>query len=272
MSKINNVWAIYFSPTKSTELVTTRIAANLASILDADYHVADITKPKDRKKPPTVGRDSFIVLGVPVYAGRVPYFLTDFLKKIKGNGNIGAAVVVYGNRDYGDALAELKGVMNNSLIKVVGAGAFIGEHSFTDKVAGGRPDDDDLDKVKEFYTSLGEKVLNEDINEAEVPGNPEPDGYYQAPTADGRTSSLVGAVPVTDADLCMWCRDCARACPMDAISYMKPAEIEGKCVLCGACIKACEKGAKSFTDPDYIFHKEMLEKEYADRKEPEIFL
>ena len=79
MKKIESVTAIYFSATKTTETVTTRIAANLAALLDADYRVADISQAKDRKKAPVIQMNSLVVIGVPVYAGRVPYFLTDLL-------------------------------------------------------------------------------------------------------------------------------------------------------------------------------------------------
>ena len=59
------------------------------------------------------------------------------------------AVVVYGNRDYDDALLELRDwCVAHGFVPVAGA-AFIGEHSYSrpDRpIAGGRPDNPDLHK------------------------------------------------------------------------------------------------------------------------------
>ena len=47
---------------------------------------------------------------------------------------------------------------------------------------------------------------------------------------------------------------------------------ESKCIKCGACIKKCPKNARYYDDPSLISHKEMLEKNYTRRAEPEIFI
>jgi hypothetical protein len=44
---------------------------------------------------------------VPVYKGRAPVFLTDYFSRVKGNNTAVVFIVVYGNRDYDDALLEL---------------------------------------------------------------------------------------------------------------------------------------------------------------------
>ena len=56
-------------------------------------------------------------------------------------------MVVYGNRDYEDALLELSDRAKDWGLTPVAAGAFIGEHSYSRPslpVAEGRPDEDDL--------------------------------------------------------------------------------------------------------------------------------
>lgn len=270
---IRNVWAVYFSPTGGTEKIVTRTAANLAALLDADYRVADLTKPKYRKKPLSFGKEALVVMGMPVYAGRVPYFLRDYLRAGRGGGALGVAVVIYGNRAYDGALAELADIMASCGMKITAAAAFIAEHSFSDTLAKGRPDAADMEKAEAFYKAVYDKLSRDGADApVEIPRGPGYDEYYKAATPDGGRSSLAGVKPVTDAERCVWCRECARACPMEAISYMRPADVEGTCVLCGACVKVCRKQAKSFDDPEYIFHKEYLERECAERKEPEYYL
>lgn len=48
------------------------------------------------------------VIAVPVYGGRVAATALQRLQRLKGNGSPAILVVVYGNRDYEDALLELR--------------------------------------------------------------------------------------------------------------------------------------------------------------------
>lgn len=80
------------------------------------------------------------VFGTPVIAGRVPNVLLKYLADIRGNGALGVPVVLYGNRNYDDALIELRDIMEAGGIRTIAAGAFIGEHSFSKVLGAGRPD------------------------------------------------------------------------------------------------------------------------------------
>ncbi len=51
------------------------------------------------------------------------------------------AIVLYGNRNYDDALIELKDILELDGFKVVAGAAFIGEHSFSNNLAKNRPDE-----------------------------------------------------------------------------------------------------------------------------------
>lgn len=43
-------------------------------------------------------------------------------------------------------------------------------------------------------------------------------------------------------------------------------------IKCGACIKKCSTHAKYYDDEDYLRHKHELEVDYANRREPVIFI
>ena len=66
------------------------------------------------------------VIAVPVYGGRVAATALQRLQRLKGNGSSAILVVVYGNRDYEDALLELRDTTVQLGFVPLTAGAFIG--------------------------------------------------------------------------------------------------------------------------------------------------
>ena len=83
--------------------------------------------------------------------------LPDFRDKLHGNGAFGIAVVTFGNRAYDHSLAELCSVMAENGFRTVAAGAFVGQHAFTDKFAAGRPNWSDQAEIKDFAKRIVEK-------------------------------------------------------------------------------------------------------------------
>ena len=67
------IWAMYFSPTGTTEKIVKCVAGNLAASGEAE--VFDFTLPQAREKAAVFSSEDAIVFGVPVYAGRVPNVL-----------------------------------------------------------------------------------------------------------------------------------------------------------------------------------------------------
>ena len=105
---VQTVWAAWFSATDTTRAVVNRIAARLARQTGAPLETYDFTLPQARKAPRTFGPGDLVVLGTPVYAGRVPNLLIPFISSLRGSGALAVPVVCYGNRAYDDALMELK--------------------------------------------------------------------------------------------------------------------------------------------------------------------
>ena len=106
---IKTVWAVYFSGTGTTEKVATTLARDLAERLEAAYDTDCFNLPQAREKDLSFGPEDLVVLGTPVYAGRVPNLLMPYVRDhIKGNGTLGVSVVLYGNRNYDDGLIELR--------------------------------------------------------------------------------------------------------------------------------------------------------------------
>ena len=85
--RIKKVWAVYFSGTGTTKKTVRRIAAGMAQALDAELAVYDFTTPAARQRELRFGTEELAVLGVPVYAGRVPNVLLPYLtKQLHGGG------------------------------------------------------------------------------------------------------------------------------------------------------------------------------------------
>ena len=88
-----------------------------------------------------------------MYAGRVAPIALQRLRRLKGNNAPAILVAVYGNRDYEDALVELRDETIQLGFTPLAAGAFIGEHSYSRPnmpIAEGRPDVTDLQIAEQF--------------------------------------------------------------------------------------------------------------------------
>ena len=276
--EIKTVWAVYFSGTGTTEKVVTAVAKTMAGQLGAAEKKFCFNLPKDREDELAFGPEDLVVMGVPVYAGRVPNLLLPYVRdKVKGNGALAVPVVLYGNRNFDDGLMELRNVMNDNGFHPVAAGAFVGEHSFSKILGAGRPDAEDMALVEELAQKAAQKV--KELTEApqqpvEVEGCDPIRPYYTPRDRNGEPiKDFLKAKPVTDPDKCVWCGLCARLCPMGAIDPNDVSQVVGKCIKCCACVKKCPMGAKYFDHEGYLYHQHELEDLYAARRaESKIFI
>ncbi|MDR7868350.1 MAG: EFR1 family ferrodoxin [Sporomusaceae bacterium] len=263
--------AVYFSPTGTTKKIILGIAEALAGSIGGAVHRFDITLPDSRRHPATFSAGDIVVLGVPVYAGRVPNILLKYLNSLAGNGATAVAVALYGNRNYDDALIELADILSSTGFKVIAGGAFIGEHAFSKTLAQNRPDDKDMAIVREFAGSLSMKIAAGNTANVAVKGNRPYRKYYMPENENGQPVDIRKVTPKT-ADHCIDCKFCAAKCPMGSIDPDNVSRISGICIKCGACQKLCPVQAKYYDNDDYLRHKQELERDFALRREPELFL
>ncbi len=257
---------IYFSPTQTTQKVLAAIAEGTG--IGLTDHL-DLTSPASANNSATEINQELAIIGVPVYGGRVALDAVKRLEQIKGFQSPAIIVVVYGNREFEDALVELRDIATTAGFIPVAAGAFIGEHSFasaTKPIANGRPDPDDLDKAKKFGLTIREKLdqlqaLNSDVP-LQVPGN--------TPYKERTTRS--GISPVSKEELCTLCGTCADVCPTAAISVKEAIETDKEhCIICCACVKNCPSGAREMEDPTIQKVTDWLFTNFSQYKDPELF-
>ena len=65
-----------------------------------------------------------MIIGMPVYAGRIPMVAVPRLSGLKGNGTPCILVATYGNRHYDDALVEMEDIAREHGFTVKGAAAW----------------------------------------------------------------------------------------------------------------------------------------------------
>ena len=267
------VHAVYFSGTGTTEKTVRRIARRLADRLGAAYTEYSYTLPEVRKKELTIPAGDLAVVGCPTYAGRVPNLLMPYLRDlVRGEGALAVPVVLFGNRNYDDALMELSKLLTADCFTCVAGAAFVGEHSFSRTLGAGRPNDADMAEMDGFADRIAAKLAAGDTPPVTVGGCDPIRPYYTPRDRHGNPINILKVKPKTDMTKCSGCGWCAAHCPMGSIDPNDPSQVPGICIKCCACVKGCPTGAKYYDDPGYLYHKSELEEVYARPAENDLFV
>jgi len=269
------VWGMYFSGTETTKRTVTHIGKVLSDKFNVDFEEYNFTFKKVRALEKKFNENDIVVFGVPVIAGRVPNVLLKYLDTIIGNGALVVPIVLYGNRNYDDALIELRDILKKDGFNPIAAGAFIGEHSFSKILGKNRPDEKDLALATKFADDIFNKISSSEFDcekLIEVSGTPYPYRYYYTPRdSKGVPVDIRKVKPLTN-DKCINCGLCASICPMESINPDNVTEVNGICIKCCACVKECPVGAKYYDDDNYLYHQHELEEQFIRRAEPELFV
>lgn len=265
--EIKKVKLVYFSPTGTTRKVLESIAGGIG-VEDVE-HIRLTLPDWDRRTIPPFS-DELVIIGAPVYGGRLPVDAADRLKRLKADNTPAVIIVLYGNREFEDALLELKNLAIELGFNPVAGGAFVGEHSFsTEKVpiASGRPDEQDLRMAMDFGAKVKENVKAiqslDGQFDFDIPGR----FPYEAPGALD-----IAASPITREDICTVCGTCVDVCPTAAISINGSVATEiDLCIRCCACVKNCPEGARVWENAMMKKITDWLHENCKDRKDPQIF-
>lgn len=258
--KINKIYSYYFSPSGTTRKITEELNKSFNLPIDT----CDLLK-NPLHEDIHISSNDLCIISLPVYMGRIPSICIDMVNKIKSNKSLAIGVVVYGNREYEDALVELTDLLTNNNFTIVGAGAFIAQHSIFSSVGNGRPDDSDLKLIKSFGENCNKIIesLNNDAFsrlEINIKGN--------------RPYRLTKPLPLKpkSKNTCNNCGLCYRICPTNSILKDSPKEInKDTCISCGACISNCPSNSKYFGGIMYKIAKVKFEKSNSVYKIPEVF-
>lgn len=260
---MNTPFVAYFSPTGTSRAVARAIAEGLNA---GKADEADVTFPH-APLPDFVSSDRLLVVAVPVYGGACAPLALQRLDRLKGNDTPAIAAVVYGNRDFGGAAVQLTDFLTERGFRVVGVGAFVGEHSYSTPsapIAAGRPNADDLEEARRLGMEVRQKCTRRmDSSLSSLPAvdasalHCPPDRWWNklrfiAFVLKYRRSQKkhpIKVLPITDAARCTSCGACAKACPVAAIHPDRPQETADTCIKCAACVKICPRQARTLPTP-----------------------
>ena len=246
-------WIIaHFSPTGGTKKVADAIAAGF----NTPVVEMDLTKEVSAV---SMGENDALMVVLPVFAGRVPQISLERLSALKGNGQKAVAVVVYGNREFDDALLETKDALEANGFQVIAAAAFIAEHSIARSIAAGRPDAEDETLCRRFASDVMAKP--DDAAPVQVPGN--------KPYKELKPSAFH---PAADEN-CIKCGVCAEQCPVGAIPMENPNEtLNDICINCMCCVQVCPQQCRALPAPFVAGATQMLNEKASGYKKPVVFL
>lgn len=252
----NRINSICFSATGTTSAIVSAICEGIGT---TEVRRNDLLKTN---LPEMVIPDNEIaVFGVPVYSGRVPEIAVDKLKKFKGSHTPAIIVCVYGNRDFDDALLELRDIVESNGFIVISAGAFIAQHSIFPQVGKDRPDADDLGNAR-IFGERSKGLLQDKENLLSLPDIMIKGNFPY------REVKPVPLTPETNKH-CNACGLCVKECPVGAIDHKNPKKTDKKlCISCAHCISLCPRKAKHFGGILYWLASKKFISKYATRRDP----
>ena len=233
-----------------------KYARTMTEAFGGESQLIDLTHGTCEVESELVEGDTALLIS-PVYAGRIPAMAAELFRQIDGHGMKAIVAVVYGNRDYDDALLELADIAVEDGFELIAAGAFIAQHCIFPKVANGRPDASDMAIAADFIKRAKESGK---LDISTIKGN----RPYKKP----------GGVPLrpqTDEDECRSCGVCARECPTGAIDPVTLKTDNDKCITCCRCIAVCATHARKFKGIMYATAGKIFCAQNSKRREPELF-
>ena len=264
--EIRSLKLVCFSPTGTSRAVVEAVGRGVG--LD-DVELVDITRPEGRMRRLETAADDLLVVAVPVHVGRVPELACAWLETIEADRTPAVCIVVYGNREFDDALLELTDIITERGGRPVAGAAFIGEHSFSNDdtpIAVARPDAADLRQAEQLGRAIRHKLRAlasaEETPGVDVPGN--------RPYRERLPRLSVDFVAVGDA--CVQCGACAEVCPAGAIDPEDSSTVkDDACIYCCACIRSCPESARTMQASMLKDIARRLSEQYRARKEPQCF-
>lgn len=221
--------------------------------------------------------DETVVFAVPVYGGHPAPTALRRMEGLRGTGTPAVLTVVYGNRAFERAAAELAAFVSARGFRPVAAAAFVGEHSYStaaQPIAAGRPDAGDLTCAEAFGAEVRSKLRRDDLRTVDIrelrdvhtPLWPKLRfiGFVLAFLRKQKKSPRP-LLPAGDPARCTGCGRCAAICPVEAIARGAETQTDpARCIRCCACVKCCPVEARRFDTP----FAEALARNFARRKPP----
>lgn len=209
---------IYFSPGGTTK-TTVNAIPNVEII---EY---DMLKAENRNKKLCFSKSDTVILGI-MTATKLFGLPQEISNCLKGDQTPLIGVVLLGNGYFANSLKLMQKEVGKRGFKMATGGAFIGQHTYSDKIAHGRPDAKDVTIQRGFGENIYKKfTLNRDSNLS----TPLTTDWPSEGVASTAKCALVMGLPGSGCslpaswcdkeilDTCVQCRSCEQICPTKAI-------------------------------------------------------
>ncbi|WP_157950002.1 EFR1 family ferrodoxin [Vallitalea okinawensis] len=272
------VHLVYFSPGGTTKKTVKNIAKGIKNVEVIEH---DMLRRENREKTYNFTKNDLIIIGMPT-ASKLFGLPSEIISSLNGNDTPFVGAVTCGNGYFGKGLIVLKKAMEARGFKMVAGGGFIGQYSFTSKVATGRPDVKD-EKVQ---IKFGEDIYRKVVVRKDYSFNTKlkidwPDeGTFStikcalisaAPGIGGKLPYSMNELSVSDA--CIKCRKCVKHCPVEAITLNDEIEFDrSKCIGCYGCANVCPKKAIKSASQTMIKSVNNVVQYRDRRKEPKVYI
>jgi ferredoxin len=236
---------VYFSPTDSTKNILYKIVEEMDLSIDEEFNLTNY-EYKDFKH--SFDENDVILLGFPVYGGRVPEPARNRFNGLRGNGSKIVIILTYGDVHYSDSLIEISEIIKNHGFTIIGMGTFVSQHSIVKSVGFDRPNKEDYKIIKYFGKKLVEKLDRNEDFKIEL-GTQKSFGKYSKLPLKPKVKNN-----------CSQCGLCAKLCPKNAIeTYNLLKTNKSRCICCMRCVKYCPNNARDLTRIEYFISKIFLE-------------
>ena len=110
MKTFTKIAKIYFSPSSTTR----KIVDEIANKFEGTQEEYDLLNAASGNTPKEFDDNTLVIVGMPIFAGRLPKTASKKLMNFKGENIPAIAIVNYGNVNIGDALLELNDILKEN--------------------------------------------------------------------------------------------------------------------------------------------------------------
>ena len=256
---IQKVFAIYFSPTGTSK----KVLKSMLSEFDIPKCNVDLTPYETRNNSYSFSENDLVIIGTPVYGGRIPSAAEKRIKLLNGNNTPALLVLTFGNVHYSNALSELKQMVNVNGFIAIAAATVVSEHNVAKGIATGRPNLQDFADISMFIKKVKEKISYSQQFE-----NTSINGKVVSHLCDMR--DMLPIKPHGN-EKCTNCGICIKLCPTHTITDPRKTA-SSTCIRCMRCIKYCPQNARTYGSFKKNFAKIFLTVASHGKKQPDFFL
>lgn len=252
-NRITKAIIIYCSPAGTTRHVA-QVIEDQIKASGSDVTILDLGERGDATSAISQiresGEDTCLFIGSPVYVSHAIPPVMNFISNLPENAS-GFAVpfVTWGGACSGIALYEMGKALSEKGFRLMGAAKVLALHSLlwrTESPLGkGHPDNKDDEMIRELVAGVTKKIAEDPAKELPIS---ELAYYPEDVRAEMEKISLAAAkafMPKRKVaeDACTQCNICSDVCPTCAVTLSPYPQFGDQCIFCLNCVRECPEDA-----------------------------